>query len=386
MLSGDIPTTVGGLESLLVLDLANNRLEGSIPDSLGRILSLEELDESHNDLTGEVPKSLEALLYLTYLNASFNDLSGEIPNGGPFVNFTRQSFMSNKALCGASRFQVPPCLLRSRKKSRRKRKLLITMCTTLGIASMVLLLLVTFALLKRRRKRQGSGTIQTFDVATHQRMSYHELEEATDGFNESDALGKGGFSSVYKGRLTDGSFVAVKVFDMELEGAFKSFYTECELLCSLRHRNLTKVVSSCSNVDFRALILEYMAEYGVEGIVSTRSDTYSFRIVLMETFTRRKPSDEMFGGELSLKQWVKNSIPSEVTTVIDSNLLTREECSNVDAKVECCLSVMEVALKCSEEWPEMRMSMKNAVMALNKIKLKFLASCGKESTEIGKHH
>lgn len=125
-------------------------------------------------------------------------------------------------------------------------------------------------------------------------------------------------------------------------------------------------------------------EYGVEGLVSTRSDTYSFGIVLMETFTRRKPSDEMFGGEFSLRNWIKGLIPSEIARVMDSNLLREED--NVDSKVDCLLSVMEVALKCSEELADMRMNMKDAVTALNKIKLQFLASCGKELTKIGKHH
>lgn len=119
---------------------------------------------------------------------------------------------------------------------------------------------------------------------------------------------------------------------------------------------------------------DFAAEYGVEGIVSTRSDAYSYGILLMETFSRRRPSDDMFGEELSLRRWIKDSIPTEITRVVDSNLVGEE--GDFDAKMECVLSVMEVALKCSEELPEMRMSMKDAAAALNKIKLQFLASCG----------
>ncbi|KAK5844372.1 hypothetical protein PVK06_000508 [Gossypium arboreum] len=54
--------------------------------------------------------------------------------------------------------------------------------------------------------------------------------------------------------------IAVKVFKLELEGAFKSFDVECDVLRNTRHRNLVKVISSCSNdLNFKALVLEFMA-------------------------------------------------------------------------------------------------------------------------------
>ena len=42
-------------------------------------------------------------------------------------------------------------------------------------------------------------------------------------------------------------------------------------------------------------------EYPLEGSVSIRGNVYSYGILLMETFTSTKPTDEMFAGELSLK-------------------------------------------------------------------------------------
>lgn len=102
------------------LSFAENRLEGPIPESMGNMVALESLDLSHNKLSGGIPKSLVALSHLNYLNVSNNRLSGEIPIGGPFVNFSYDSFLSNEALCGAARLQIPAC--RSNSPSRKRKK------------------------------------------------------------------------------------------------------------------------------------------------------------------------------------------------------------------------------------------------------------------------
>ncbi|XP_059282883.1 probable LRR receptor-like serine/threonine-protein kinase At3g47570 [Lycium ferocissimum] len=64
--------------------------------------------------------------------------------------------------------------------------------------------------------------------------------------------------------------------------------------------------------------LGYIApEYGLDGLVSTKCDVYSYGIMLLETFTRKKPNDEMFEGDISLKQWVSNSLPEAPMDVVD---------------------------------------------------------------------
>ena len=57
------------------------------------------------------------------------------------------------------------------------------------------------------------------------------------------------------------------------------------------------------------------AEYGSDGIVSTKGDVYSYGILLMEVFARKKPMDEMFTGDVTLKTWVE-SLSSSVIEVV----------------------------------------------------------------------
>ncbi|KAI9073466.1 hypothetical protein K1719_044576 [Acacia pycnantha] len=138
-------------------------------------------------------------------------------------------------------------------------------------------------------------------------------------------------------------------------------------MCHLRHRNLIKIISSCSNGHFKSLIvvvhcdvkpsnvlldedmvahlsdfgiaklfdekqleiytktlatIGYIApEFGSKGVVSTKGDVYSYGILLMEIFTRKKPTDEMFVQGLSLKDWVSNSTPHSIMNIIDVNFL-----------------------------------------------------------------
>ncbi|PRQ31893.1 putative protein kinase RLK-Pelle-LRR-XII-1 family [Rosa chinensis] len=459
-LSGIIPGSIGGLQDLVNLSLASNNLEGLIPTSFDNMLSLELLDLSQNNLSGEIPKSLEALLHLRYLNMSFNRLRGDIPTGGPFRNFSAQSFVSNSALCGAPQLHIAACKNRTIKLHSTKARGSILKYAIPGIMSVILLVTsISMLILCRKRHVEVARETTLWPQLQWRRVSYQELRTVTNGFNESNLLGSGGFGSVYKGTLSDGINVAIKVFNLQLEGAFLSFDTKCEILGSIRHRNLIKIISCCSQIDFKAVVLDYMpngslekwlysqnfcfnilqrlnimidvasaleylhhgteipivhcdlkpsnilldddmvghvADFGIArllgggdsitqtmtlatigymapGIVTRRGDMYSFGVVLMETFTKRKPTDEMFVGETSLKKWVANSLLSDsIVEVVDANLLGTENDFSFVSKIDCLSSIMRLALSCCAESPEGRINIQDAIGTLNKIMIKFL--------------
>ncbi|XP_022717310.1 receptor kinase-like protein Xa21 [Durio zibethinus] len=268
-LVGDIPAKVGDLKDLTSLSLAHNNLQGSIPESLSNLLSIEFLDLSSNNLSGVIPKSLERLSFLKYLNVSFNKLGGEIPNGGPFGNFAATSFMNNYALCGSPRLLVPPC--NSSSSRRSKTTAMHVLRYVLPTISSIILIAALFIVFKRYRNKKTNLPVNlpvtedhSLPLATWRRISYYELLQATDRFSESNLIGSGSFGTVYRGTLQDETTVAIKVFNLQLEGAFRSFDVECEVMRNIRHRNLVKIISSCCNIDFKALVLEFMPNGSLE--------------------------------------------------------------------------------------------------------------------------
>jgi len=57
--------------------------------------------------------------------------------------------------------------------------------------------------------------------------------------------------------------IAVKVLNLQQKGASKSFVAECNALRNVRHRNLVKILTCCSSMDyngneFKALVYEFM--------------------------------------------------------------------------------------------------------------------------------
>ena len=96
------------------------------------------------------------------------------------------------------------------------------------------------------------------------RFSLRELQVATDGFSNKNILGRGGFGKVYKGRLADGSLVAVKRLKEErTPGGELQFQTEVEMISMAVHRNLLRLRGFCMTPTERLLVYPYMANGSV---------------------------------------------------------------------------------------------------------------------------
>ncbi|PPD89732.1 hypothetical protein GOBAR_DD13334 [Gossypium barbadense] len=471
-LSGVLPTYIGNLSNSLRYFMASNcEIIGnipmeiaiwSIPESFGGLINLESLDLCKNNLSGVISKSLEKLLHLKYFNVSFNRLEGEIPTERSFSNFSSTSFMKNYALCGPPRLLVPPC----KNDIHENSQMIILHALRYGLPTIGVVVLLIVLTIMYRRCQSRSTTLPIKDdllsLKRLRRTSHAELSQATNGFEESNMLGSGSFGYVYKGRLLDGMEVAIKVFNLQTEGAFRSFDIECDAMRNIVHRNIVKVITCCSSVNFKALVLDYMSngnlekwlhsknyfldliqrveimidvasaiehlhnghptpiihcdlkpnnilldedmvahvgdfgiaklleegylmkhtmtlatigymapEFGSAGIVSVKCDVYSYGIVLIETFTKKKPTDNFFAEERTIRHWMESSLPQRAIEIADVDLLKRED-EYFIVKANCISSIMELALNCSAELPEKRKDMKDVVVELKKIKQRLL--------------
>ncbi|KAG8660797.1 hypothetical protein MANES_02G194500v8 [Manihot esculenta] len=294
-LTGSIPSEVGLLKNLVKLDLSDNRLFGTIPNTIGNCLRLEELHLEGNSFHGEIPQALSALQGLQgldisknkfsgripdtlakldglkHLNLSFNQLQGEVPKDGVFLNASAVSLKGNNGLCGGiTELNLPSCVF---PKSKKKRNLSFALKVTIpvAVAAIFLALLMCFFIFWNRKRtgRRKNISIPSFD-SQFLRVSYAELHKATNGFSSDNIIGIGSYGIVYKGVLEQsGTEVAVKVLNLQQRGASNSFLSECLALGSIRHRNLLKLLSVCSSMDFegndfKALIYEFMPNGSLE--------------------------------------------------------------------------------------------------------------------------
>ncbi|MBT5722193.1 MAG: hypothetical protein HOI72_08405, partial [Candidatus Marinimicrobia bacterium] len=78
-LTGEIPSEIGDLINLTILNLSGNQLTGGIPKEIGDLTNLNELDLSNNQLTGYIPSQLGNLTNLTNFYLNDNQLTGQIP-------------------------------------------------------------------------------------------------------------------------------------------------------------------------------------------------------------------------------------------------------------------------------------------------------------------
>ncbi|KAM7469621.1 hypothetical protein LguiA_007804 [Lonicera macranthoides] len=425
-----------------------------------------------------------------------------------FGNSSAISILGNSKLCGGMKeLKLPSCRVKI-KKLRRHLAFKVVIIPS-GVALLFVLFIISIFLCsrKRRKARKDPASLDS-TLKRLLRISYHELYRATAGFSPQNLIGLGSFGSVYKGKLNpqEEKLVAVKVLNLQKSGASKSFVTECKALRNIRHRNLVKILTYCSSIDFKgnefkALVYDFMAngsldmwlhpqvpgsstalsliqrlnlaidvasaihylhdfceppiihcnlkpsnilldddltahvgdfglarllsnsadtfaqaqsssmgimgsigyaapDYGMGGTASKCGDVYSYGVLLLEMFTGRRPTNDMFKDGLNLHNYIKTALQKQGMQIVDQAIGEAEEIEAAIVEEEreavneieveqytintrssfhgseklkkCITAVLKIGLACSAESPNRRMGMNDILRELHHIKTAFL--------------
>ncbi|KMT13207.1 hypothetical protein BVRB_4g086110 isoform A [Beta vulgaris subsp. vulgaris] len=229
--------------------------------------------------------------------------------------------------------------------------------------------------------------------------TYKEVQHATENFSQANKIGQGGFGLVYKGKLRDGTLVAVKVLSAESRQGLREFVTELTVLANIEHENLVKILGCCVEGNHRILVSGYLEnnslsqtllgqnpssidfnwrtrrniclglargltgylapEYALRGQLTRKADIYSFGILLLEIVcgrcnrNRRLPPGDQYLLQRAWRMLEKETLVELV-----------DEAFREDLDIQEASKFLKIALLCTQEVPKLRPTMSAVVRML----------------------
>ncbi|XP_031400132.1 nodulation receptor kinase-like isoform X2 [Punica granatum] len=273
---------VNGSTAVTKLDLSSKNLHGSIPLSISELIFLNELNLSYNRFTGSITPFPPSSVLIS-LDLRQNDLTGPLSellfslphlktfyfgcnphmSSGVTYSFKNTKLKTDNGKCDGQT------------SSRPKNGIVIGVvaCGSFIITMAMGIFVVCFY--KQKFVRRAHDDLKGYPLAKSavfaipstddfvvksisiQTFSLEYIEASTQKYKT--LIGEGGFGSVYRGTLTDGQEVAVKVRSATSTQGTREFENELNLLSAIRHENLVPLLGYCCENDQQILVYPFMS-------------------------------------------------------------------------------------------------------------------------------
>ncbi|XP_023635664.1 LEAF RUST 10 DISEASE-RESISTANCE LOCUS RECEPTOR-LIKE PROTEIN KINASE-like 2.4 isoform X3 [Capsella rubella] len=194
----------------------------------------------------------------------YNDNSSKVicPNSTDFVVTFCPSSIPN-----TTRSSMAP--LRPKHNSQQKLKPILGGSAALFF---LMIIIVGTVVMVRARNKKNSNYENVDAVVMLKRYSYKNVKKMTNSF--AHAIGKGGFGTVYKGKLLDasGRDIALKILE-DAKGDGDDFINELASMSIASHVNIVSLFGFCYEGSKRAIIYEFMPNGSLDKFISEDMST-----------------------------------------------------------------------------------------------------------------
>ncbi|KAG1346605.1 receptor-like protein kinase HSL1 [Cocos nucifera] len=276
--SGDFPAGIwSSAVNITTVIMHDNALSGTLPDRLP--WNLSRLEMENNRFSGNIPSWAGNLLVFL---ADSNLFSGEIP-----ANMTGLSHLQTLSLGGNH-------ISGSGGSYGLSRGVLI-MFIVLGILIFVIAAGFAIFVIRDCRRRKDGDDLAKWKLTSFQSLDFTE-SSIVRGLTEDNLIGSGGSGKVYRIHLDNRArdIVAVKKIWNSRKLASKlekEFQSEVEILGSIRHTNIVKLLCCVSSVDSKLLVYEYMGNRSLDRWLHKKRRLEATSIVLHRLESGPRPLD-----------------------------------------------------------------------------------------------